>query len=386
MQAAQLENREAVVALATEFAEKTLRPCAGEFDRNETLPREIIEALAETGLLGATIPREYGGMGLDPLTYGLVTEQIGKACCSTRSLLTVHTSLVCETLVKLGSPAQKDRYLPSLAAGELIGCFALSEPGAGSDANSVQTRYEHNGDHFLLNGCKKWITFGELADLMIVIAKEGGTVSAFLVEKDMQGVEVKPIKGLLGNRASHMAEIVFTDVKVPAANVLGGLGAGFNFVVNTALFYGRYSIAWAGLSIAQAALEEMSGYARRREQFGQKIGQFQLVKGLIADSLTQVHAARALCLQIAELRLANDDQAIMETNIAKYFTSKAAVEVASHAVQVLGANGCFNQYPAERLYRESKILEIIEGSSQIQQVLIANHGMRIYGRRSAYSK
>lgn len=372
------EVQEWILQAAAEYAEMSIRPRAGEFDRNEALPPEIIEGMAKRGFLGACIPPEYGGLGMDPVYYGNLTEIIGKACCSARALLTVHASLVGETLAKLGNGEQKERYLPALAKGERIGCFALSEPESGSDANSVRTSYHRQGDYYVLNGQKKWITFGALADLFIVIAKHQEAVSAFLVERDMPGIEVRPMTGLIGSRASAIAEISFTDVAVSAENLIGMEGTGFSFVVNSALFYGRYSIAWAGVAIAQAALEEMVSYARERKQFGQKIGQFQLIQGMIGDAVTDVHAARALCLQAGELRRANDNQAIIATNIAKYFASKAACRVASNAVQVFGGNGCWNLYPAERLFRESKILEIIEGTSQMQQLLIANYGMRKY--------
>ncbi|MCP1311727.1 acyl-CoA dehydrogenase family protein [Paenibacillus tyrfis] len=372
--------QQSVIEQAEEYAEKVIRPQAGQFDRQESLPREIIDGLASRGLLGAPIPAQYGGLGLDPLYYGKLTEIIGKACCSTRSLLTVHTSLVGETLVKLGTPAQRERFLPDLAKGNRIACFALSEPGVGTDATSVKTRYEKRGDTYVLNGGKKWISFAGIADLYLVIAADGDTVSAFLVERTAPGLSVKPMSGLLGNRASHLAEVFFDNVEVPAENVLGRLGTGFSFVANTALFYGRYSIAWAGVAIGQAALEEMVGYACEREQFGQKIGEFQLVKGMIADAVTQIHAARALCERSGRLRMSGDDDAVMEVNMAKYFCSKMALQVTADAVQVFGGNGCWNEYPVERLFRESKILEVIEGTSQVQQVMIANHGMRRYRR------
>ncbi len=374
------EYQKSILLKATEYANTVIRPRAGEFDREESLPREIIDGLAALGLLGAAIPQKYGGLGLDPIHYGLLTEIIGKACCSTRALLTVHTSLVGETLVKLGNSEQRERFLPDLAKGSKLSCFALSEPEVGTDASSVNTCYEKKGNVFILNGRKKWITFAVIADIFLVIAAETEThkVSAFLVERTTPGIEIKPMHGLLGNRAAHTAEIIFTDVEVPEENVLCNLGEGFSFVVNSALFFGRYSIAWAGLAIGQAALEEMVGYARKREQFGQKIGKFQLIQGIIADAVTQIHASRALCIKAGEAFLAGDDSAVMDTNIAKYFTSKMASKVASDAVQVFGGNGCWNQYPVERLFRESRILEIIEGTSQVQQVMIANYGMRKY--------
>ena len=370
------------LARAAEYAETAIRPRAGEFDRDEALPREIIDGMADLGLLGARVPVEYGGLGMDALQYGELTETIGKACASARTVLTVHQSLVSETLAKLGNEEQKNRYLPALASGRLIGCFALSEPDNGSDAAAMGTRYETKGDKLILNGRKKWISLAGIADVMIVIAAEGKAISALLVETSTPGVEIWPMKGLLGNRAAHTSEIAFKNVEVPVENVLGQIGAGFSFVVNTALFHGRYSIAWAGVAIGQAALEEMTTYARTREQFGRKIGQFQLVQGMIADTVTQVHAARALCIRAGELWMADHERAIMETNIAKYFSSKAALQAASDAVQVFGGNGCWDQYPPERLFRDARILQIIEGTSQLQQVMIANYGMRKYNRPS----
>lgn len=374
------EVQKEIMTKASEYAESFIRPRAGEFDRNEELPKEIIDGLVKRGLLGAPIPIEYGGLGMDPVNYGHLTEIIGKACGSTRALLTVHTSLVSETLVKLGSAQQKEKYLPNLAKGKIIGCFALSEEDSGSDAKSIKTSYRKTENGYILDGRKKWITFGEIADLIIVIANNNGVISAFIVDRDMPGIQTKKMSGLIGSRAAHVAEITFNDVLVPAENLLGTEGTGFSFIVNTALCFGRYSIAWGGVALAQAALEEMVSYARARKQFGQKIGQFQLIKGIIGDSVTKVHAARAICLRAGELLYTNDVQSVMEINIAKYFTSKVAFEVSSDAVQIFGGNGCWNRYPVERLFRESKILEIIEGTSQIQQVMISNYGLRKYSK------
>lgn len=366
---------------AKEFVKEEIAPRAGEFDQNGELPRELIDKMAQNGFLGAIIPEEWGGLGLDPIQYGELTEIVGKACASSRTLLTVHTSLVSETILKRGSQEQKEKYLPKLVRGEIIGCFALSEENTGSDAVSVSTSYKQDGDDFILNGSKKWISFAGIADLFLVIASDNGVVSAFLVERDMPGLVTKPMTGLIGNRASYIAEIEFHNVKVPKENLLGRIGVGFSFIANTALFYGRYSIAWAGVGIAQAALEEMVTYSRQREQFGRKIGSNQLVQRLIANAVTKVSAARCLCIKAGQLRIENNTDAIMETNIAKYYTSTIANEVASDAIQVLGGNGCWNAYPTERLFREAKILEIIEGTSQMQELMIANYGMKRFVKK-----
>lgn len=372
------EDRRAEVLDAAAAFAADLAPRAGEFDRAEQLPLDVIEQMAGAGFLGAVIPTRWGGLGLDPLTYGDLTEIIGKACCSTRALLTVHASLVGETLAERGSNRLKEKYLPDLAAGRRIGCFALSEAGAGSDAAAVATTYVNKGDGYVLNGCKKWISFAGIADVFLVIASDSGTTSAFMVERETEGVEIRPMSGLLGNRATHMAEISFVDVTVPAENLVAGIGAGFGFVANTALSFGRYSIAWAGVAIAQAALEEMCTYATRREQFGVKIGTHQLVQRMVADAVTNVAAARELCRRAGRLRGERRSNAVMETNVAKYFSSTIAQRVTSDAVQVLGGNGCWSGYPAERLFREAKILEVIEGTSQLQQQMIADHGFTMF--------
>ncbi|MER6911894.1 acyl-CoA dehydrogenase family protein [Streptomyces sp. NPDC000594] len=376
MQRASEELRADVVARGAAFARTEIAPRAAEFDRTGILSREVVQQMADAGFLGASIPVKWGGQGLDALEYGELTESIGKACASTRALLTVHTSLVGETLVDRASNRLKEKYLPDLATGRKIGCFALSEEGAGSDAASITTTYRKQGDVFVLNGRKKWISFAGIADLFLVMATDNGTNSAFLVERDMAGVEIQPMSGFLGNRATHIAEISFTEVEVPAENLVSAIGVGFSFVTNTALFHGRYSIAWAGVAIAQAALEVMCTYATGREQFGVKIGAHQLVQKMVADAVTQVGAARELCRRAGRLRMERSPDAVMETHVAKYFSSTIAQQVTSDAVQILGGNGCWDRYPAERLFREAKILEIIEGTSQLQQLMIADYGYK----------
>jgi alkylation response protein AidB-like acyl-CoA dehydrogenase len=286
-------------------------------------------------------------------------------------------------LARLGSPEQKQRWLPDMAAGRKLACFALSEPDIGSEATAVKTSYRQQGEAFVINGRKKWITYGAIADLFLVFAACEGEISAFMLERPMAGVSTRPMGGLLASRGAHLAEIFFEDVVVPKENLVGRLGTGFSFVANTALFYGRYSIAWAGVAIAEAAVEEMVGYAREREQFGKKLRQHQMVQSMIAAAVAKTHAGRALCEKVGQLRNQGDDAAVMEANIAKYVTSKLAMEVATDAVQVFGGNGCWSEYPVERLFREAKILEIIEGSSQIQEMMIAEYAVRRYRRRKA---
>lgn len=359
------------------FANTEIAPLAASFDTNDKYSRELIYQMAQKGYLSANWPVEYGGLGLDPVHYGKFTEELGKVCCATRTLVTVHTTLVGETIVKWGTTVQKNKWLKAMASGEKIGAFALSEPSIGSDASKVTTRYIRRGNKFIVTGTKKWISFGDFADFFIVIATDNDSnVTAFLIERESKGVSTRPINGLMAGRGTHIAEIQLEEVEVAEENVLGKPGGGFAFIVSSALDSGRYSIAWAGVAMAQAALEAMIAYSRNRIQFGQKIGNYQLIQGLIADAYTKIQAGRALCVSAGEKRRDNQSDAIIETTVAKYFTSTAAMQVVVDAVQVHGANGISEDYPVERLFREAKVLEIIEGSSQIQQMMLADYALK----------
>ena len=373
-----LAYQQSIVDAAGRFARENIFPYAAEFEINEALPGELIKAMGDKGYLAASFPREYAGLGLDPCHYGLFTEEIGKGCCSTRGLITVHTSLVGETLLKWGNEDQKRRWLPLMAKGEKLACFALSEPDTGSDAKALRTTCRPVDGMYVLDGVKKWITCGDIADLFLIIARDEDRISAFIVERGTEGLSTKPIKGLLAGRASHMAEVNLNKVMVPRENLIGAEGGGFSYIVNTALDHGRYSIAWAGVAIAQSAVDAMVNYARTRYQFGKELHHFQLIQGMIADAVTKVHSARALCLHAGRLRKEGHEDAMVETSIAKYFSSRIAMEIAVDAVQVHGANGCHNGYPVERLFREAKVLEIIEGTSQIQQQVIAQYALNRY--------
>jgi alkylation response protein AidB-like acyl-CoA dehydrogenase len=368
-----------IIEEVTKFAHDRLRKETGRFDEEEGIPISLIHELGKKGYLGASLPKEYGGMGLDPVMFGLFLEQVGKACSTVRTLLTVHTSIVGQTLLRWGKPGQKKHWLPKLASGEAIGAFALSEPAAGSDARGTTTSYRKEGEKYIISGRKKWISFGDIADVLLLIAasEEHGT-TAFLVERDMKGVKTVPIKGMMAGRATYMADIFLDNVEVPAENMVGKEGAGFDYIVNTALDHGRYSVAWAGVAIAQEALDAMVSYAHSREQYGKKIAEFQLVQRMIADAITQASAARTFCLRAGELRKEQSPDALAATAMAKYFCSGVAVKVTNDAVQVHGANGFSPDYAVERLYREAKALEIIEGSSEIQQQLIAKLCSRDY--------
>ncbi|MGV7229164.1 MAG: acyl-CoA dehydrogenase family protein [Nitrospirales bacterium] len=373
-----IHDQQQWVEEAREFAKKEIRPRAQDLDRKGEFPRDLIDGLAERGFLLPSVSREYGGLGLDPVYHGFFLEEIGKACCSTRGLITVNNALIGETIFRWGNEEQKREWLPLIAAGKRIGAFALTEPNMGSDARNVKTSYTNKGDRYIIKGRKKWISFGDMADFFLVIASGPEKTTAFLINRGLSGVKTRPIKGMLASRASHIGEIEFDSVAVPAENVLGQVGAAFPYVVGTALDHGRYSVAWGGVALAQEALEAMVAYARKRRQFGKKIGEFQLVREMIANAVTKAHAARALCLKTGEMRKEKNPDAVAETSIAKYFTSKVALDVATDAVQIHGANGCCDCYPVERLFREAKLLEIIEGTSQIQQEIIGKYGLRKY--------
>ena len=372
-----------LVAKTRAFVEAEIRPRARAIDAGgEGLPRDLIEKMAAQGWLGATFPRDRGGMGLDPVAYGLLTEAIGTVCSNSRALLTLQVSLVGESLLKWGTPEQVATWIPRLASGDVLYAFALSEPEVGTDARSVGTIYRKDGDSFVIKGHKKWMTFGALADLYLVFARENETITAFLVERRAPGVSVKPMTGLLGLRGGHLGEILFDDVVVPASHVVGGIGNGFRYVANWALDHGRYSIAWAGQALARACVESMASYARRRSQFGKKLLEFPQVQAILGDATAKMCAGRALCMRVGELRKADAPDAMIETSIAKYFTSTMANDIAREAIQVHGGNGCSDAYPVERYFREAKILEIIEGTSQVQQQIIAKHALQKYNLAS----
>ncbi|MEM6806550.1 MAG: acyl-CoA dehydrogenase family protein, partial [Bacteroidota bacterium] len=304
-----------------QFVSIHIRPYAAEFEEKEGIPRQLIDKMAERGYLAACFPKMYGGLGLDPIHYGLFTEEIGKACSSTRAMLTVHTSLVGQTILRWGTEEQKDALLPAMAKGEKLAAFALTEPSTGTDTKNIQTSYRKEGNHFIIHGKKKWITLSGIADVFLVIAKNENNISAFLVDRKSEGIRTTPIKGLLASRAVYVAEIEFDQVRIPEENLLGKEGAGSTYIINSALDYGRFSVAWGGLGIAQEALEAMISYSRKRKAFGEKIYNFQFIQGMIGNAITKIHAGRSLCLHAGKLRKERHNDAIMETTIAKYFTS-----------------------------------------------------------------
>ncbi len=352
------------------FVDQEIVPHAGRFDREERIPPELIDKIARAGYLGAVIPQESGGSGMDMLTFGLLNEQVGRGCSSVRSLLTVH-SMVAAAILRWGRPHQQEFWLPQLAEGKAIAAFALTEPGAGSDAKGIETTARRQGDVYILNGKKKWITFGQIADLFLILGQCDGKSIAFLIEKDRPGLEIKPQSGLLGARASMLAEVHLNACQVPEENRIGGVGFGFAAVALTGLDVGRYSVATGCVGIGQACLEACLQYTSERKQFGVLLKEHQLVRRMVANMVTQVKAARLLCYRAGYLKDVGDPTSTAETLVAKYFASTMAMRVADDAVQIHGANGCGSEYPVQRYLRDAKIMEIIEGSNQMHQLMIS---------------
>ena len=357
------------------FASEAVAPFAAEADAQERLPHQVIQKIAEKGYLAPWLPEEWGGAAMDMLSYGLLNEEIGYACSAARSLLTAH-GMVAWAIYRCGNAAQRKAFLPALARGDRLGAFALSEPGVGSDAKAVETLAETTAEGYRLSGCKTWITFGQITDLYLVLARCSGGPTMFLVDRDCAGVSVKPLTGMLGTRGTMLAELTFDGCRIGSDRRVGREGAGFTIVGSSALEQGRFSVAWGCVGIIRACLDVASTYTAERRQFGTELRNHQLVRALISDMLTSLHAADLLCRRAADLRQAGDPDAFMETMIAKYYASTAAKRVADDAVQVLGAKGCSDQYPVARMARDAKIMEIIEGSTQMQQLSIAGHAYR----------
>ncbi|HET9621309.1 MAG TPA: acyl-CoA dehydrogenase family protein [Kofleriaceae bacterium] len=367
--------QDAIRRESDELSRGVLAPEAGAIDRGGAVPRRLIDELARVGYLGALAPRDVGGRGLSFVELGVVHEAVGRACSSLRSLLTVH-SMVLHTVLTWGSDEQRARWATPLARGERLGAFGLSEPGAGSDASSVATTATAHGDDLVLDGTKRWITFGQIADVYLVFAKLDGMSVALLVERTAPGLTVTPIDGMLGTRGSMLAELRFTECRVPQRAIVGGIGFGIAAIASSALDVGRFSVASGCVGIGQASLDASLAYAAERHQFGRPIAEHQLVRRLLTNMITEVKAARLLCMQAGCSKDARDPRTIMDTCVAKYFASQMAVRVANDAVQVHGANGCSSAYPVERYLRDAKIMEIIEGSNEMQQNMIAEFGLR----------
>ncbi|WP_030023807.1 acyl-CoA dehydrogenase family protein [Streptomyces monomycini] len=367
------EEQAAARRLAEDFVDREIAPHAAAWDRAERVDRGIVKRLGEVGFLGLTVPEEYGGSGGDHLTYALVTEELGRGDSAVRGIVSVSLGLVAKTVAAWGSEEQKRRWLPPLTSGEAIGCFGLTEPGTGSDAGNLTTRAVRDGDSYVVDGSKMFITNGTWADVVLLFARTGDApghkgVSAFLVPTDTPGLERREIHGKLGLRGQATAELVLQDVRVPADALLAPEGKGFS-VAMSALAKGRMSVAAGCVGIAQAALDAAVGYATEREQFGRTIAHHQLVQELITDIAVDVDAARLLTWRVADL-IDRGEPFATEASKAKLFASEAAVRAANSALQVFGGYGYIDEYPVGKLLRDARVMTLYEGTSQIQKLLI----------------
>ncbi|MFJ2624193.1 acyl-CoA dehydrogenase family protein [Streptomyces sp. NPDC087532] len=367
------EEQEAVRQLARDFVAREIAPHAVEWDRAENIDKSIVKKLGSVGFLGLTVPEEYGGSGGDHLAYCLVTEELGRGDSSVRGIVSVSLGLVTKTIAAWGDEEQKRHWLPRLTAGEALGCFGLTEPGTGSDAGSLTTKAVRDGDSYVINGSKMFITNGTWADVVLLFARTGDTpghrgISAFLVPTDTPGLGRRTIHGKLGLRGQATAELVLEDVRVPARALLGPEGKGFSMAMS-ALAKGRMSVAAGCVGIAQAALDAAVGYAGEREQFGKSIAGHQLVQELISDIAVDVDAARLLTWRVAGLVDRGEDFATAASK-AKLFASEAAVRAANNALQVFGGYGCIDEYPVGKLLRDARVMTLYEGTSQIQKLII----------------
>ena len=368
------EEQEQVQRIARDFASERVLPRAAEIDEQGKIPRELLVEMGKLGFMGTYVPERYGGAGLDAVSYVLILEEINRACASTGVVLCTHVSLAVDPILHFGSEAQKERYLPALAGGEKIGCFALSEPASGSDAAAMRTSAKRAGDAWVLNGTKNFITNGSIGDVAIVFAQtdpslRGKGIAAFIVEKGTPGFSVGKLEKKLGIRGSDTAQLVFQDCRVPASNLLAEVGEGFKIALST-LDGGRISIAAQAVGIARACLEDSLAYAKQREAFGKKIADFQAIQWMLADMATEIDAARLLTWRAAALKDADEDH-ILAAAEAKLFASDVAVKAARDCVQIFGGYGYLKDFPAERHYRDAKITEIYEGTSEIMKLVIA---------------
>ena len=368
------DQQKMILKMVREFADKEVAPIASELDEKGEYPTKTLGKMAKLGLLGIIIPREYGGAGLDTISYSIVVEEISRKCASTGVITSVHNSLTAWPIMKYGNEDQKKKYLPILAKGEKIGAFAATEPNAGSDLGAIRTTAELKVDNYIINGDKTFITSGPEAGIIIVFAvtdKSLGSkgISAFIVESDMKGYKVGSIFEKLGINASKTSELIFENMEVPKENLLGREGEGFKIALST-LDGGRIGIASQAVGIAQAALDESIEYSKQRQQFGRPIAKFQAIQWMIADMATKIEASRYLVYNAAYKKDIGE-KISKEAAMAKLFASDTAMNSVIKAVQIHGGYGYTKEYTVERLFRDAKITEIYEGTSEVLKMVIA---------------
>ncbi|MBQ6996372.1 MAG: acyl-CoA dehydrogenase [Lachnospiraceae bacterium] len=372
------KKHEMARTLFKEFAEKEVKPLAQEVDETEQFPRGTVEKMAKNGFLGIPVPKEYGGQGCDPLTYAMCVEELSKVCGTTGVIVSAHTSLCCDPIQTYGTEEQKQKYLVPLAKGEKLGAFGLTEPGAGTDAQGQQTKAVLEGDEWVLNGSKIFITNGKEADIYVIFAVTGiiekrgkkvKEISAFIVEKGTPGFTFGTKEKKMGIRGSATYELIFTDCRIPKENLLGAQGKGFGIAMHT-LDGGRIGIAAQALGIAEGALESTIAYVQERKQFGRSIAAFQNTQFQIADMATKVEAAKMLVYKAAMAK-ATQKSYSLEAAMAKLYAAEVAMEVTTKAVQLHGGYGYTREYDVERMMRDAKITEIYEGTSEVQRMVIS---------------
>jgi len=366
--------------LMKDFAKNEIIPKMRDDDRNERFPADILEKMAPLGLLGAPLPEEYGGMGIDHVAYALMIEELGYASFALRSIVSAHISLFQQTLNQWGTEEQKQKYLPRTTKGELLGCFATTEPNVGSDVSSIETSAVRDGDKWRLSGNKMWISNGGVAGVALVFAqadkaKKHRGITAFLVEKGTPGFSSQDIHGKLGLRSANTAELILEDCLVTEDSVLGQVGDGFKIAM-TAFDEARLCVAAGSVGLAQACIDASVLYAQTRQQFGKPIGSYQLVQELIADMIVETEAARLLTYRAAHLKNKGVRNTV-ETSMAKYYATEVALRAANNAIQVHGGYGFSDEYPVERYYRDVKVGTLLEGTSQMHKLIIGREATGI---------
>jgi acyl-CoA dehydrogenase len=366
------DEQELIRRTAREFCDTEIAPYATEWDRAEAVDPAIVGKLAEVGFLGAALPERYGGMGLDTVSYALVVEEVGRADSNVRGIVSVSNGLVGQTVAHWGTEEQRTALLPGVASGEALGCYALTEPGAGSDPGDLETRAERDGSDWVISGQKIFITLGSWAAFALVFARTGEPgprgITCFVVPTAAAGFEARPIKGKLGLRAQDTAELFLDGVRVPDSARLGDLGSGFK-VAMSALDHGRISLGAGCVGIAQGCLDAAIAYTKERRQFGKPVASFQLVQELIADTAVETEAARLLVWRAAAA--ADDGRPhTLESSVAKYYASEVAVRAANAALQAHGGYGYVDEYPVGKYLRDARVTTLYEGTSQIQKLII----------------
>ena len=370
------EEQKMIQAMVKDLAREAILPTAAERDKTKEFPKDIIKQMGELGLMGMSVPAEYNGAGVDTISYSLALQEIGYACASTAIIMSVHNSVSCGPIYRFGSDFLKENYLKPLAAGQKLGCFAVTEPGAGSDPAGAKSTAKKDGDSYILNGTKAWITSGRNADVVVATAytdrtKKHRGISTFVLEKGMPGFIVGPDEDKMGQKASDCTSLIFEDCRVPTENLLGEEGEGF-IIAMTALDEGRIGVASISVGLSQACLDAAVTYAQERVQFGSPLSKFQGIRWMIADMAVQIEASRLLTFNAAAMK-DRGEKFTREASMAKLFASETANRSAYQAIQIHGGYGYSKEYPVERYYRDARVLTIYEGTSEVQRIVVANN-------------